>query len=105
MKTRKLFVLGIVISLTALMAFGCAGNQKTKTAAAADTSWQYTQIVDAAFVGQYAQVPMQEDVMIIDARPYKPKYVKGHIPMAVSMPYSQFDKLTSTCFRKTRTRC
>jgi rhodanese-related sulfurtransferase len=76
------------------MAFGCASNQKKETAAADDTSWQYPQIVDAAFVGQYAKVPMQEDVIIIDSRPYKPKYIKGHIPMAVSMPYTQFDKMT-----------
>jgi rhodanese-related sulfurtransferase len=76
------------------MTFGCASNQQSKDVAAADTSWQYPQIVDAAFVGQYAKVPMQEDVMIVDSRPYKPKYVKGHIPMAVSMPYTQFDKLT-----------
>jgi rhodanese-related sulfurtransferase len=32
--------------------------------------------------------------MLIDARPYKPKYIKGHIPMAVSIPDSQFDKMT-----------
>jgi rhodanese-related sulfurtransferase len=37
---------------------------------------------------------MSENVMLIDARPYKPKYVKGHIPMAVSIPDSQFDKMT-----------
>jgi rhodanese-related sulfurtransferase len=93
MKTNRLSALGLVIALTALVAFGCAGNQQTKTAAATDTSWQYPQIVDAAFVGQHAKVPMQEDVMIIDSRPYKPKYVKGHIPMAVSLPDSQFNKL------------
>jgi len=33
-------------------------------------------------------------VMIIDSRPYKPKYVNGHIPTAVSIPDSQFDKMT-----------
>jgi rhodanese-related sulfurtransferase len=93
MKTKRFFTLGLLLSLMALMAFGCASNQKKETTAA-DTSWQYPQIVDAAFVGQYAKVPMQEDVMIIDSRPYKPKYVKGHIPMAVSMPYTQFDKMT-----------
>jgi rhodanese-related sulfurtransferase len=37
---------------------------------------------------------MAEGVMLIDARPYKPKYIKGHIPMAVSIPDSQFDKMT-----------
>jgi rhodanese-related sulfurtransferase len=84
-----LFFIGGAIS-------GCATSQKTDTAAqaAADTSWQYADTVDAAFVAQYAKVPMQEDVMIIDSRPFKPKYVKGHIPMAVSIPDSQFDKLS-----------
>ena len=94
MKIKRILALSVIFSLVALMAFGCASNQQSKETAAADTSWQYPQIVDAAFVGQYAKVPMQEDVMIIDSRPYKPKYVKGHIPMAVSMPYTQFDKLT-----------
>ncbi len=94
MKAQRILALSLVFSLVALMTFGCASNQQSKETAAADTSWQYPQIVDAAFVGQYAKVPMQEDVMIIDSRPYKPKYVKGHIPMAVSMPYTQFDKLT-----------
>ncbi len=94
MKIKRILALSFVFSVVALMAFGCASNQQSKETAAADTSWQYPQIVDAAFVGQYAKVPMQEDVMIIDSRPYKPKYVKGHIPMAMSMPYTQFDKLT-----------
>ncbi|MDJ0856123.1 MAG: rhodanese-like domain-containing protein [Desulfobacterales bacterium] len=94
MKTKRVLALSLVLALIALMAFGCASNPQSKEAAVADTSWQYPQIVDAAFVGQYAKVPMQEDVMIIDSRPYKPKYVKGHIPMAVNMPYTQFDKLT-----------
>jgi rhodanese-related sulfurtransferase len=40
------------------------------------------------------KVPMPEDVMIIDARPKRAKYDKGHIPMAVSIPDSQFDKMT-----------
>ena len=94
MKIKQKLTLGLALSLVALMTFGCASNQKSQDAAAADTSWQYPQIVDAAFVGQYAKVPMPEDVMIVDSRPYKPKYVKGHVPMAVSMPYTQFDKLT-----------
>lgn len=93
MKNNRIYVLGLVAALVAVLTFGCASSQQAK-APAADTSWQYPQIVDAAFVGQYAKVPMQEDVMIIDSRPHKPKYVKGHIPMAVSMPYTQFDKLT-----------
>ncbi len=92
MKTKRFLTLGLVMTLMALMAFGCAGNQKKETAAADAANWQYPHAVDAAFVGQYAKVPMPEDVMIIDSRPYKPKYIKGHIPMAVSIPHTQFDK-------------
>ncbi|MGD8242919.1 MAG: rhodanese-like domain-containing protein [Desulfobacterales bacterium] len=94
MKTNRFFALGLVLSLVVLVAFGCASNPQSKATAEADTNLQYPQIVDAAFVGQYAKVPMQEDVMIIDSRPHKPKYIKGHIPMAVSIPNTQFDKLT-----------
>jgi rhodanese-related sulfurtransferase len=31
--------------------------------------------------------------VIIDSRPKKPKYDKGHIPSAISIPESQFEKL------------
>ena len=92
MKTKRLFALGLTVALMALITVGCASNNQTQKAAAADTSWQYPQIVDAEFVGQYAKVPMPPDAMIIDSRPHKPKYVKGHIPMAVSIPNTQFEK-------------
>jgi len=32
-------------------------------------------------------------VVVVDSRPYKPKYVEGHIPTAISIPDSQFDEL------------
>ena len=63
--------------------------------AQAETDWKFHDIVDVAFVQQYAKVPQPEGVMIIDSRPYKPKYVKGHIPTAVNIPGSQFDKMTA----------
>jgi 3-mercaptopyruvate sulfurtransferase SseA len=74
------------------LTFGCTGTQKTTASAKAD--WQFHEIVDVAFVQQYAKVPQPEGVMIIDARPYKPNYIKGHIPTAVSIPDSQFERLT-----------
>jgi rhodanese-related sulfurtransferase len=84
-------VLFLVAALT-----GCATQQ---AAAPMDASVQpafepFHDIVDAAFVKQHVSIPMAEGVMLIDARPYKPKYIKGHIPMAVSIPDSQFDKMT-----------
>ena len=32
----------------------------------------------------------RQDVMIIDARPKRPRYDRGHIPTAVSLPDSEF---------------
>lgn len=57
-----------------------------------DDSWKFHTIVDVNFVKQYAKVPQPEGVMIVDSRPYKPKYIQGHIPTAVNIPDSQFDK-------------
>lgn len=55
---------------------------------------QFHSIVDYKFVAKYAKMPKPKGVMIIDSRPYKPKYVDGYIPTAVSIPASQFDKMT-----------
>lgn len=54
--------------------------------------WMYKHIVDAEFVISRIQVPMPENVMIVDSRPYKVKYVKGHIPGAVNIPFTEFDQ-------------
>jgi len=66
----------------------------TITASAGDAKepWMFDKTVEADFVISKVTVPMAEDVMIIDARPYKVKYVKSHIPGAVSIPFSEFDK-------------
>ncbi len=64
----------------------------TISPAQAKEPWMFDDIVDVNFVISKISVPMDEDVMIIDARPYKPKYVKGFIPGAVSIPFSEFDK-------------
>ena len=62
--------------------------------AAAAEDWMYHDIVEVDFVISHITVPMADNVMIIDARPYKPKYFKGHIPGAVSIPFTDFDKKT-----------
>jgi len=94
-----------------LMALGCAATQETTgaaapapakgAAAAAPTAstaetpeWYFHDIVDLEFVKQHIGAPMPEGVMLIDARPYKPKFINGHIPLAVSIPDSRFDKMT-----------
>ena len=88
----------ILFIISALI--GCATQQPAAPVqVAADASAEpafepFHEIVDMAFVAGHITIPMAENVMLIDARPYKPKYIQGHIPMAVSIPDSQFDKMT-----------
>jgi len=92
-KTKALML--SLLAAMLLVGFGCATAPKTPeaTAAAEDTSWKFHSIVDTAFVQQYAKVPVPADTMIIDSRPKRPKFDKGYIPSAVSIPDSQFDKM------------
>lgn len=85
--------MAVFLVLVMAMAVGCStatGTAKAETAK--EAAWQFHDITGIDLVKQYARVPQPEGAMIIDSRPYKPKYIKGHIPTAVSMPYSQFDK-------------
>jgi len=61
---------------------------------AAEPGW-YSKIVDYNFVEPHATVPIQKTAMIIDSRPMKRRFDNGHIPGALSIPNSQFDKMTS----------
>lgn len=54
--------------------------------------WYHT-LVDADFVARYAVLPKPEGVQIIDSRPAARKYDPGHIPTALNIPDTQFDKL------------
>ena len=92
MNFRRTPWLRVFILLAVALVFGCAATQQTGKQAA---DWQFHSIADLSLVQQYAKVPQPEGVMIIDSRPFKPKYVQGHIPTAVSIPDSQFDKMTA----------
>lgn len=52
----------------------------------------YKNIVDFAFVQQYAAVPMRDDVVVIDSRPIR-KYDPGYISPALNIPDREFDKM------------
>ncbi len=92
MPVKKISVSFLMLCLSLALAVGCTAAQKTAEPVKAD--WRFHDIVDVTLVQQYAKVPQPEGVMIIDSRPYKPKYVNGHIPTAVSIPDSRFDKMT-----------
>ena len=91
MKFRRISWLSVCMLLVAAFVCACAATQKTGEPAA---DWWFHDIADLALVQQYAKVPQPEGAMIIDSRPGKPKYVQGHIPTAVNIPDSQFDKMT-----------
>jgi hypothetical protein len=93
---KRLLVVSVLAAL--LVAFGCASAPKAPEAAstAEDTSWKFHDIVDVAFVQQYAKVPVPADTMIIDSRPKRSRYDKGYIPSAVSLPDSKFESMLSS---------
>jgi rhodanese-related sulfurtransferase len=87
-------VLATVLMMALFTACATTENADVAQATAETPDWMFHDIVDAQFVKAHMQIPMPENVMLIDSRPYKPKYVEGHIPMAVNIPDTQFDKLT-----------
>ncbi len=95
MKIKRIFMLSIVALLAATMSLGWStalkAAQPAKTEVKAD--WKFHDIVSMDFVKQHVKIPKTDNVMIIDSRPYEPKYVKGHIPTAVSIPHTKFDEL------------
>ncbi len=55
--------------------------------------WYNKALVDFDFVRQNVDIPLKKGVMIIDSRPAARQYDPGHIPGAINIPDSQFDKL------------
>ena len=96
MRFQKMSAVSLILCFAFVLAIGYASTSLASDTAKSGESadWKFHDIVDVAFVQQYAKLPQAEDVMIIDSRPYKPKYAKGHIPTSVSIPHSQFDKMT-----------
>jgi len=78
----------LVFALTAMTGVAMADESKAKP-----KFKEFHSTVDYKFVAKYAKMPKPKNVMIVDSRPYKPKYIAGYIPTAVSIPTSQFDKM------------
>jgi len=91
MKTSKVKVLIFAVIAGLVLLSGCTATKTAKIQKAKPT-WVFHDIVDVEFVKANRSVPMPKNVMLVDSRPYKGKYVKGHIPGAINIPFSQFDK-------------
>jgi rhodanese-related sulfurtransferase len=95
MRARKLTLLAAVVAT-----LGIAPLAYPVQAFAADAAtiqpkdgWYNKALVDFDFVRQNVSIPPKKGVMIIDSRPAARQYDPGHIPGAINIPDSQFDKL------------
>jgi rhodanese-related sulfurtransferase len=105
MKTQARTTIAAVCAslLLCAPAFAAGGAETPAGTAAAPARTQpsyYPKQVDVQFVRQYAVLPRPDGVTIVDARPTARKYDVGHIPTAVNIPDSQFDKLAPALLPK-----
>ena len=93
MRTKRLALfVAVVASLAVVPAmYSTAAVGADATAAQAKEGWFKT-LVDFEFMRQNVDIPPRKGVMIIDSRPAARQYDPGHIPGAVNIPDSQFDK-------------
>ena len=90
----------IKLLVAVLAALGAAPLLYPVPAFAADAAtiqprdgWYNKALVDFDFVKQNVSIPPKKGVVIIDSRPAARQYDLGHIPGAINIPDSQFDKL------------
>jgi len=95
MRTKQLALFLVVIA-----SFAAAPLVYPVQAFAADAAtiqprdgWYNKGLVDFDFVRQNVSIPPKKGVTIIDSRPAARQYDPGHIPGAINIPDSQFDKL------------
>ncbi|MFW2371774.1 MAG: rhodanese-like domain-containing protein [Gammaproteobacteria bacterium] len=81
------FKLGILISILLMLIAGCASGPTPQP------GW-YPKLTQFDEVSQSAVIPKPDNVVIVDSRPGARKYDKGHIPAAINIPDSSFDKMT-----------
>ncbi|MDO8787044.1 MAG: rhodanese-like domain-containing protein [Sulfuritalea sp.] len=90
-KQLSLFVAVLASLAAAPMVFPMQAYAADATAIQPKEGW-YKALVDFDFMRQNVDIPLKKGVMIIDSRPAARQYDPGHIPGAVNIPDSQFDK-------------
>ncbi|MDP2109701.1 MAG: rhodanese-like domain-containing protein [Thiobacillus sp.] len=95
----KLKLFAIVASIA--LVSGCAqtppGSAGAKATESAEGLIRYKHVVDYAYIKPHATLPRdQKASLIVDSRPAARRYDIGHIPGAINIPESQFDKLAPT---------
>ena len=104
MKVKRIPLLAALLSALAIAPVQGQTNSPAAAPAAASApaaayspanpgpGW-FNKLVDLDFVKKQAAIPKVDGVMLIDARPAARKYDLGHIPTAINIPDTQFDKL------------
>ncbi|MDO9143713.1 rhodanese-like domain-containing protein [Rhodoferax sp.] len=103
MKVKRLPLLVALLSALAIAPIQ-AQTVAAEPAAAAVVSYSpanpgpgwYSKLVNLDFVVKQAAIPKVDGVLLIDSRPGARKYDLGHIPTAINIPDTQFDKLAPT---------
>lgn len=94
----------IISALAVLFLAGCAGQHGAQgrpiALDPAKVPNPYDNLVDIEFVKPLVFEAMlsanpPQDFVLIDSRPKQPRYDKAHIPTAVSLPDSQFEKMAA----------
>jgi len=93
----KLFAIAATVALVA----GCAQSPSTSSGAgsagSAEGLVRYKHVVDYDYIKKHAALPRDAKAsLIVDSRPAARRYDIGHIPGAINIPDSQFDKLAPT---------
>ena len=81
-----------LIGFLVLAAFAFAPFGGVAATAEEEGFKKYTKIIGYDSFATYAVIPVRNDVTIVDSRPARKKYNKGHIPGAINIPNTFFDK-------------
>lgn len=93
MSTKRItLVAAIIAGIFATPFINTVAAQGANVAATQVKEGYYKTLVDYDFMRQNVDIPLKKGVMIIDSRPAARQYDPGHIPGAVNIPDSQFDK-------------
>ncbi|MDP1612179.1 MAG: rhodanese-like domain-containing protein [Sulfuritalea sp.] len=95
MQTKQLTLfLAVCASLVAApMAYSTSALAADAAVIQPKDGWYNKALVDFDFMRENVSIPPKKGVVIIDSRPAARQYDPGHIPGAINIPDSQFDKL------------
>lgn len=94
MKRHSLF-LALSLAALACLPTGCATQDAARPAAIQPKEGWYKHLVDYDYVKPHADLPKDDKAaLLVDSRPAM-RYDRGHIPLAINIPETQFDKLTA----------